>query len=124
MLDSDSIHHTVQSDSSLCPRASSSENPPPGHNGSYVWESSKSHRDLDLKGAIISPAITLQEPELLLRHLLLKLRNIPDGHHAQYEPLLVDHKDDVTVQKILSALTPGLKKFLVQGHGHPYASRL
>ena len=91
---------------------------------SLLHLSRKDNKDPGLEKTIISPVLTLQDPELLLRQLLSNLLKNPDGHHSQYQPLLEDYEDNIIVENIFSTLTPDFKTLLHQSQDSPYDLKL
>lgn len=67
--------------------------------------------------AVVSPAVHLEEPEVLLQHLLQRLPSNPS--FPQYADLLKSHSAEVIMDHILNALTPEFKRFIHEAE-NPY----
>ena len=67
---------------------------------------------------VISPTIILQDPEVLLRYLLVRLRT--NTSYPQYNPFVESYGEEAVIQDILGAFTPQFNEFLESTAGGRY----
>ncbi len=74
-------------------------------NTKYLWSGSRAA----LKPVVVSPAIALPNPKVILRHLLSE--PIQDTSFPQYAPFLIGDGMSNVDSPVLDALTPSFNKF-------------
>ena len=74
-------------------------------NTKYLWGGSRAA----LKPVVVSPAVALPNPKVILRHLLSEL--LQDTSFPQYAPFLIGDGMSHVESLVLNALTPSFNKF-------------